>query len=253
MKFSHTLCSLGFAALVFFLPVVARSQSDTSTAPRAQSEPKTREPILTKGDAAILGVGVAATAYLFSVDKQISDQFRDPQSQRNPTLRSISDFGNYAGDPGTVVVGAGIWLSGHLTHDRTRELVGRRTLEALAAAATATFVLKMVTGRARPDESPDEPMDFRLGRGFGNRNEFQSFPAGHVSQIFAFASAIDAELNRIAPDHPKWLVPLLYAVATTGGASRFYRDRHWTSDVVFGATIGFVAGRAVVRWRGDSK
>ena len=217
----------------------------------AQAPDSGHGPMLTKKDGIVFAAGAVATGILLGADERIANYLRMPSVQASKARDVLSEVGNYAGDPGTLVVGAAIWLNGRRVKDRTQELVGYRTLEALAAAGTVTFVLKMVTGRARPDESPDNAMDFRIGRGIGNRNQFQSFPSGHVSQIFAFASAIDAELNQIAPKHPRWLVPMLYGLAATGAASRFYRDRHWASDVAFGATIGFVAGRAVVRWHND--
>ena len=38
-----------------------------------------------------------------------------------------------------------------------------------------------------------------------------------------------------------------YAIATYVAFSRLYEDRHHLSDVVFGATVGMIAGRTVTR------
>ena len=163
------------------------------------------------------------------------------------------DVAGFAGDPGAIIAGAGLWLSGRWSEDRTRKRLGLRSLEAVIVSGVLTGGGKAIAGRARPDQSPTMPRDFSFGRGFGDRSEFQSFPSGHATAAFAFASAIDAELNRIAPRHPAWIVPALYTVAAATALSRVYHDRHWTSDVVMGSAIGFVGGRVVVRRHGDRR
>jgi hypothetical protein len=44
----------------------------------------------------------------------------------------------------------------------------------------------------------------------------------------------------------KWGVPA-YALAATMGYSRIVRDKHYLSDVVAGATLGYIVGRTTVR------
>lgn len=219
----------------------------------AQAEASERGAMFTARDAAILGTTAAAGFLLIGFDERIATQVRASPLQRSNAMSNAMQLAGVVGEPGAVFAGAALWLNGRLSHDRTQELVGIRSLEAIALTGAVTVGLKAITGRARPDQSPFDAHDFRLGRGFGDRNEFQSFPSGHVTVAFAFASAVDAELNRIAPKHPRWIVPTLYGLATATAASRVYRNRHWTSDVVLGSAIGFVGGHAVVRWHGDRR
>jgi membrane-associated phospholipid phosphatase len=186
-------------------------------------------------------------------DRQIAAAFRESSLQRNRAVNGYLDFAGFAGDPGSLIAGAGLWLNGRWGGNRTRERLGLRSLESVLLSGVFTGGIKAIAGRARPDQSPDRPRDFVLGRGFGDRSEFQSFPSGHSTAAFAFASAIDAELNRLAPEHPGWIVPTLYGIATSTAVSRVYHDRHWTSDVIMGSAIGFVAGRVVTRWHGDRR
>jgi membrane-associated phospholipid phosphatase len=209
--------------------------------------------MFTARDATILGVGTVAGVLLIGLDERIAMQVRESPLQRSTGMKNAMEFAGVVGEPGAVIAGAALWLNGRIFRDRTQELVGLRALEAIAVTGAVTVGLKAITGRARPDQSPFDAHDFRFGRGFGDRNEFQSFPSGHVTVAFAFASAVDAELNRVAPKHPGWIVPTLYALATATAASRVYRNRHWTSDAVLGSAIGFAGGHAVVRWRGDRK
>lgn len=209
-------------------------------------------PILTRTDAAIVGVAATTSAVLVGWDRAIADAARRPPLQGNRLLGGIADGGNAYGDPGVLVAGAALWISGRLSHDNSRRLIGLRSVEAIVAGGVVTGALKSLAGRARPDQSPGDARDFRLGRGFGSRGEYQSFPSGHATAAFAFASAVDAEWARLRPGRPAWVPAVLYAAAALAGAARVYRDRHWASDVVMGSAVGFVAGRAVVRWHADS-
>ena len=103
----------------------------------------------------------------------------------------------------------------------------KSTAFALAQAATVdlaiVYGLKYATQRERPDGSDN-----------------QSFPSGHTSQAFAMAS--------VAQHHYGWKIGVpAYALAGLMGASRIHEDKHWLSDVVAGAALGYIAGRTVVR------
>ena len=208
-------------------------------------------PVLARTDAAILGVAAVASTVMIGWDAAIAKGVRQSSLQDHAVVRDLMNGGRVFGDPGTIVLGAGLWLSGRLAHDETREKVGLRALEAIAVTGVATSVLKGLAGRARPDTSPTNARDFVLGRGIGTRDAFQSFPSGHATAAWAFASAVDAEWSRLSPGHARWVPDVLYAIATLTSASRVVQNRHWTSDVVFGSAIGFVGGRAVVRWHAD--
>ena len=49
--------------------------------------------------------------------------------------------------------------------------------------------------------------------GLRDGSDYQSFPSGHTTAAFAFASAVDAEWGRLSPGRPRWVVPALYGVA----------------------------------------
>jgi membrane-associated phospholipid phosphatase len=208
-------------------------------------------PILTRSDAAIVGVVAAASAVLVGWDRAIADAMRASPLQDAQAVRGAMSAANAYGDPGVLAAGAALWLSGHWARNDTRRLVGLRSVEAVLASGAVAGVIKGVTGRARPDQSSGNARDFVLGRGIGDRSEFQSFPSGHATAAFAFASAVDAEWARLRPGRPAWVPAVLYAAAALTGAARVYRDRHWASDVVMGSAVGFVGGRAVVRWHAD--
>lgn len=226
------------------VPVVAQAQAADSSR---------RGPVLARTDAAIIGVAAVASTVMFGWDAAIAARSQSLSWQQNSTVHDVMRGAGVFGDPGTIVLGAGLWLSGRLAHDDTRERIGLRSLEAIAVTGVVTGVLKGVTGRARPYASPDDARSFVLGRGIGDRSEFQSFPSGHATAAWAFASAVDAEWSRLNPSRPRWVPIALYTMATLTAASRIYEHKHWASDVVLGSAIGFVGGRAVVRWHGDRR
>jgi membrane-associated phospholipid phosphatase len=61
----------------------------------------------------------------------------------------------------------------------------------------------------------------------------------HTTIAFATASAIDAETSA------GWVPWVVYPAAATVGYARVVENRHWTSDVVAGAALGFWTGRRV--------
>jgi membrane-associated phospholipid phosphatase len=89
-------------------------------------------------------------------------------------------------------------------------------------------------GRARPSAAPGDPGEFRpSGRLDG------SFPSGHTTIAFAAAAAIDAETPA------RWVPWVVYPAAAAVGWARVSEDRHWLSDVVAGAALGYWTGRKV--------
>jgi len=73
-----------------------------------------------------------------------------------------------------------------------------------------------------------------------NGSNNQSFPSGHTSHAFAVAT--------VAERHYGWKIGVpAYLVAGVVGASRMKQDKHYFSDVVAGATLGYIVGRTAVR------
>ncbi|MCG8580987.1 MAG: phosphatase PAP2 family protein, partial [Bacteroidales bacterium] len=64
-----------------------------------------------------------------------------------------------------------------------------------------------------------------------------SFPSGHTAQAFLAARFLDKEYGENMP----WIRWLGYSMATTTGVCRIIKNRHWASDVLLGAGIGFLS------------
>ena len=89
-----------------------------------------------------------------------------------------------------------------------------------------------------------EPLKFAVRRERPDGSNHQSFPSGHASVTFATATVIERHLG--------WRKSLLgYAIASYVAMSRIHDNRHYLSDVIFGAAVGSIAGRTVVHHEAD--
>ncbi len=92
-----------------------------------------------------------------------------------------------------------------------------------AVMSGTVFSLKHTTKVLRPDNSAQD-----------------SFPSGHTANAFFGATIVAQEYN----DESIWYGIGAYSVATATGALRIMNNRHWFSDVVVGAGIGILSGKA---------
>ncbi|HEY7412354.1 MAG TPA: phosphatase PAP2 family protein [Vicinamibacteria bacterium] len=163
-----------------------------------------------------LAVGTA----LFAGTSLLDDSAQSMLASRFP------DAGNAGARMGSlsVVAGvtAGLFVVGQASGGRLKAATYDVAQAALINGAY-TFALKSLAGRTRPDGSD------RL-----------SFPSGHTSNAFATATVLHRHYGA------KVGVPA-FALAGFVGLSRVERDRHHLSDVAFGAALGVLVGRTVVR------
>jgi membrane-associated phospholipid phosphatase len=144
-------------------------------------------------------------------------------------LEEAFDAGAALGD-GWIQVGTaiGTYTIGRLTDHPQVQAVGGDLVRAQLMSGVLTQTLKMAFDRTRPDGSS------------------HSFPSGHASAAFATATVLQRHLG--------WRVGLpVYAVASYVAGSRLSENKHYASDVIFGAAVGIVAGRSVTVGRGASR
>ena len=97
--------------------------------------------------------------------------------------------------------------------------VGGNLIESQLVAGATTFGLKHAIRRARPDGEP------------------RSFPSGHAAGTFAAATVIQRHFGL------KGAIPAFSAAAIISGA-RLQANSHYPSDIIMGAAIGVLSGRA---------
>jgi len=108
--------------------------------------------------------------------------------------------------------------------------LGMDEIEATLLAEGVAQGLKAAVRRERPVQTD------------GNQSTTYSFPSGHATVTFAAATVLQQHLGYKAG------IPT-YLIASYVAMSRLHDNRHYASDVVFGATLGIVIGRSVT-WHG---
>ncbi|HZK79197.1 MAG TPA: phosphatase PAP2 family protein [Gemmatimonadaceae bacterium] len=231
----------GLIALLFSLTLGATVQAQTTD---TLYSPK---PLL-KGADALLVLGFAAAAFASSpTDKYVTQKLQDPARQSNRYMHKGATFFRLIGDPGSLAVGGLTYVVGRVRGSRRAEDIGLHSVESVLLGGAITGVTKMVAGRARPYKDTANSRNFSLLRGFQG-TDYQSFPSGHTTAAFAFASIISAETSHWWPQS-RWVIgPIFYGGAALTGVSRIYNQFHWTSDVVAGAAIGTLTGIKVYRY-----
>ena len=130
------------------------------------------------------------------------------------------------------ILGAGLasYAIGRATGMNRLQHLGMDEIEAAILAEGIVEGAKQIGRRDRPILAD------------GTRQAGYSFPSGHATTTFAAATVLQQHLGYKAG------IPV-YLVASYVAMSRLHDNRHFLSDVVFGATTGIVIGRSVT-WHG---
>ena len=132
------------------------------------------------------------------------------------------DAGEIAGEIVTDAITGGVFFASRLTKNEHFRAFGYTVAQAYITNGILTQGIKYATHRMRPDGS-----------------DSQSFPSGHTSSTFALATVVTNYYGK------KWGIPL-YAFAGLVGVSRIEKGRHWPSDILAGAALGYISGRTAI-------
>jgi membrane-associated phospholipid phosphatase len=122
--------------------------------------------------------------------------------------------------------------------------------QAYITSAAIEKILKFLTDRQRPFVADSNFADIEPTfhgpfyktsiPGSPNRSN-SSFPSGHTTVAFAVATVFAMQYR----DKP--VIPILaYSAASLVGLSRLAENKHWATDVLTGAALGYLSGRLVV-------
>ncbi|MHC4555803.1 MAG: phosphatase PAP2 family protein [Planctomycetota bacterium] len=165
----------------------------------------------------LLAGGISIAMHNSDADKNIAEHFEEHQSLHNFWDESL----NVIGHPATHFAATGLWygLSAEDQDDLNKERASTM-ITALSVTWLATMGLKI----ARNNESPN-------GKDW-------AWPSGHTSSSFAVASVLDEFYG------PKVGIPA-YALASLVAYRMMDTSDHWASDIVFGATLGWIVGHTI--------
>jgi hypothetical protein len=165
---------------------------------------------------AAAGGGLAASVH--PADDNVNQAFLDASNGVKNFFKPGAVLGQF---PTLIGTAATVYIVGRAGDKPRVSHTGMDLIRAELVSEALVETLKYTTRRGRPDGS--------------GKN---SFPSGHAADTFAFATALERHLNW------KFSVPA-YAFASYVAMSRLPANRHWLSDVVFGSTVGIIAGRTV--------
>jgi membrane-associated phospholipid phosphatase len=179
----------------------------------------------------LISGGLVVTGAL--LDKPIRDAAQRGRSAGSD--RFFGDIQRFGTKQYGLPVLAGFYVYGAAADDSEAKAVALDGFSADVISALVTSTIKGVVGRARPNTG--------LGpHHFSPLQGDYSFPSGHATGAFAFASVIAAHY-----DSP-WVDTAAYGIASLVGVARIQLDAHWTSDVIGGALIGGLIGHHLVNF-----
>ena len=142
------------------------------------------------------------------------------------TFKGGSIVGNFLFQTGAGVAAYGM---GKASHSEKTQAVGRDIVRAQLLSQGMVQALKVSIQRERPDGSNS-----------------MSFPSGHSASMFATASILQTYYG--------WKVGVpAYALGGYVGLARMAYNKHFATDVVMGAGIGFVSAKTVTMSFASSK
>jgi membrane-associated phospholipid phosphatase len=171
-----------------------------------------------------LAIGAVASSSVHPMDMAVTREMSSTPALEQ--LRAGNIIGGKEFQFGASVAALAIGkMSGNT---RVADVAGK-VLRAQIVAQTVTGVIKQTAQRNRPDSS-----------------DMRSFPSGHTSVSFASATVLQRELG--------WKVGApAYAVASYVAMARIEKQKHFLSDVAFGAAVGILAGRTVTIGSGEKR
>jgi membrane-associated phospholipid phosphatase len=181
---------------------------------------------------AILGIGAAAALAVHPFDDEINEEAMEADGLRK--FLTPGKYLGYAWVQGGAAVG--LYLVGRYamepdvpgTHTNKMSHLGFDLLRANLVTTALTYGIKYAAQRDRPT------------------GECCAFPSGHASVTFATAAVLERHLGYRA----SWP---MFILAGYVSASRITDNRHFMSDVLFGAALGMATGWTVVGRHGRNQ
>jgi membrane-associated phospholipid phosphatase len=173
-----------------------------------------------------LATGSVVALAVHPADDNLNDRLG-----HSDTAKNIFTAGKYMGSlPFLAGASVATYIVGRAKNEGRVKHLGMDLIEATILSEGITQIVKSAVRRDRPI------------RDDGTRAAGFAFPSGHSSGTFAAATVLQQHLG--------WKAALpTYSVAAYVAISRLADQRHWASDVVFGAAEGIIIGRSVT-WHG---
>ena len=212
------ICGIALLVGLILTPLPATAQDAPVVPARSLVETikQDAKSVFSKENASVVSAATAFALLAYPFDKNLT------------LSASSSTFLKTTFDPWARVAGqewflgggaAATYLFGRLTGHARIAATGSDLIEAELIAGAGTHALKYATQRPRPD------------------GEEFSFPSGHAAGTFAMATVLQRHYGM------KAAVPA-YAFAVLISGARLQANSHYPTDVIAGAALGIISGRA---------
>ena len=184
-----------------------------------------------------VGAGVyAGTMYLLisNTDGQIQSF---SQRQRTPFTNNLTKYVFEPMGSGVypLIAVASFYATGIIWENQRSKKVAMNCVKSFLIANSFTQVSKLAFSRQRPFMEPADANRWFMGNGNN------SFFSGHTTTAFSVATVIAEEYKETV-----WIPIVSYTLASCAGLSRIHDNKHWASDVLTGALVGYVTGKLIV-------
>lgn len=207
-------------------------------------------PFHTKGDDWVKVAGFGGVVSLAMLSEKKIQVYARELRERNEEVEKVGQFMTNFGATYEMYTLAALAAYGFVFKNEKIKTTTYLASQAFITSYAWFNVGKFLAGRQRPnyiapgDHDP-RPVFHGPFQRFKNPkpadNSVTSFPSGHASLVFAAATVYAMEYR----DRP--LVPILsYTAASLVALTRITENKHWASDILVGAGIGFLTGRQVV-------
>jgi hypothetical protein len=205
-------------AVILLLPAICSPKDFVPGMGDDLHELFSRDPLI------VMGTGAVATGAAFLIESPCGN----PGFMGDGFLHQASVVSHHTMGLPLLGVSAVLWGAGSLGDSPRTEETGQMLTEGLLLTYGLTGVLKLGTGRERPDGSNS-----------------RSFPSAHSAGT-ACAAVILWDRYGAGAGIPAAAVSVFTAL------SRVHMGRHYPSDVIAGAAIGLSVGLAVTRAHGEA-
>lgn len=245
----------GFTAVVILLFAVSFSKlqaEETQAADKPDSryfqqvgrdlKAVTQSPLKWKGkDLLIFGAVAGTGVILASADEDIRKAF---QNSRTPGTDDAARIVDHFGD-GAVLTAlmAGVYGAGLIADKPGLRRTALLGFESYVISGLFVAGIKTIVGRSRP-RAEEGSLRFRP---FSTASRRTSFPSGHSSAVWAVAVSVADGSDSPVVD------ALSYSLAVLASLARIHEDKHWASDVFFGAAIGYASAKMICRMNRGEK
>ena len=203
------------------------SYTDTATAPTVEDGSATMRFVKDVGHdyvaffsnetAAWYGIGLLTAGMVHLGDEDVAEAMFAPPAPVTQSLKGGNGYGNVTVQ---VPLALGWWITGHAMGSARGADAGRDLVRAQISATSWSYLIKYAVSRTRPNGDP------------------RSFPSGHATATFATAMVLQ--------EHYGWKVGVpFFGGAVYTSISRLTDNKHWASDVTFGAFVGIASARTV--------